>query len=177
MSQNEGNISGHLVAFGLILGLCATFLPQTFAAPDVEPTLALSGGTGGMFTVPDVQVEETREAYIVKIPIKQPEDARQVKVEASPHRIQVSGKKPLTAGNGQVIGSTSFFRSYTPQVEIQPKSLKRTVQGHFLKVMLLKKTPSHPTATPQGPEQPETTQQPLSPQLREQLKQQAKDFI
>jgi HSP20 family molecular chaperone IbpA len=130
----------------------------------------------GFFQLPmtqDVGVNETRDAYVITVPLAHEADAEQVKVEAAGQRVKISGKMTMMSADGQhPVGTTQFFKTFTAPQPLDThkieRVLKETPQGQTLVITLPKKhsntAPSLPPSARPTPQEPkETPPPPLNP--------------
>lgn len=116
-----------------------------------------------------LKVNETQHAYVLSIPLTDPQEAAGVDVQVSPHRIQVSGKRSIGKH-----GSASFMQSFSTSSEVLPQAMTRQVQEQALVITIPKKqgrAASSPGTSPQEAPAP-THSQPsnsLNPEALEEL--------
>jgi hypothetical protein len=97
----------------------------------------------------DIAIEETSDHYVLRIPLKKAEDSSDVKVDVTPHRIEVSGQTSSeTAGQS---ASSSFMQAFTTNQEVLPNQVHRRTEQAEGKTELIitipKKANSGTTAT------------------------------
>lgn len=149
----------------------------------VELRVAQAPGWNLSLQAPQAQLDETQNAYELRVPLQHPEDEKQVKINVLPHRIEVAGKFPLTSPDGkQVIGHSSFMKSFTPAQEVLPNKVTRTVKKDALLITIAKKNPDTPKTPNPKAVKPPVKSPPvpgngLSPQIRKQLEQNSHSFI
>jgi len=116
-----------------------------------------------MESMPDsgVNVQESPTEYVLRIPLVNPADAKNVKVDVSPHRIEVSGK--VGRQEQGVSFTSSFMQSFsTSQVVLPDKMTQKTVKvgdKTELVITIPKKPGGQPNLNP-----PPAPEAPLAPQ-------------
>jgi HSP20 family molecular chaperone IbpA len=132
-------------------------------------------------TIPQVSMTETTDAYQVKIPLSQPEDEKNVQVKVDPHNVRLSGQFTLRSPDHKsVIGSTSFMKSFSPAMEVNPNGVRRLLEKNDLLVIIPKRYPGKTPINPiqPGGQSPSTpSQKPLPPDVYDQLKNRPKTII
>ncbi len=98
----------------------------------------------------NIDVAETSQAYEVRVPIEHPEDARDVQVNVTPHRIEISGQVHYGKPDSGFQGTSSFMKSFNPGVEVLPSKVQRQVKQNTLLVIIPKKTPGPVTLKKQN---------------------------
>jgi len=121
---------------------------------------------GGM---PDsgVSVEESPQAYVIHVPLVNPADAHNVKVNVTPHHIEVSGNIGRREQN--VTFSSSFVQSFsTSQTVLPEKMTQKTVKigTQTELVITVPKKPGNqsnlaPPPAPEAPIAPKSSDEPL----------------
>lgn len=96
----------------------APSLPDPLKFPDLENSIF-----GMPVPTTDIMVEETSSAYVLRVPLAKPEDSSAIKVEVTPHRIEVSGQTGSQT-DGQSV-STSFMQSFSTAQELIPGQVHR----------------------------------------------------
>jgi len=91
---------------------------------------------------PSIQVVETNTAYEIRIPVQQPQDANDVQVNVSPHRIEIAGQIHYGEKEASFQGSSSFMKGFNTSSEVLPNKVQRQVKKNLLLVTVPKKTPS-----------------------------------
>lgn len=98
-----------------------------------EDPLAPPAITGGSFfgmpmplSGAGVDVQELGDRYVLRIPLADPQDATSVKLNVSPHRIEVSGQTG-SKENGASVNS-SFMQSFTTAQEVNPDKITRRTE-------------------------------------------------
>lgn len=131
-----------------------------------------------------IGMNETEKAYELRLPIDNPDDARNVSVEVSPHRVQVSGKRIFRTPDGQQTGSSTFMQMFTTSAEVLPDKVTRIIEntdkGKQLVVTIPKKVPGQKPSTVETPITPETQDAPegeLSPEVIKKLREMKPRFI
>jgi|GEM_PF-3000118 len=110
----------------------------------------LPGITGGSFfgmpmplSGAGVDVQELADKYVLRIPLADPQDASSIKLNVSPHHIEVSGQTG-SKENGATVNS-SFMQSFTTSQEVNPDRISRHTEKNGenteLVVTIPKKTP------------------------------------
>ncbi len=97
-----------------------------------------------------LQIQETRDAYIIKAPASDSGDPKAdaqanekaLNVAVTPFRIQLSGQITNASGNGAFKSSSSFMRTFTPKQEVVPDKVTRTVEDNHVVVTVPKRFPS-----------------------------------
>jgi HSP20 family molecular chaperone IbpA len=98
------------------------------------------------FSVPEaVNVQETANAYVLRIPIANPGDADQVQVNVSPSRIEVSGQTGSKHGNSS--SSSSFFQSFATSQTVLPDKMTKKVEKAGEQNRLVVTIPKDPQAS------------------------------
>jgi HSP20 family molecular chaperone IbpA len=106
--------------------------PSTQPAPDASspPFPDMSGG--GFFGLPlpmpqaGVDVQETSDSYILRIPLADPKDASSIRLKVTPNRIEVSGQTG-SKENGTTVTS-SFMQAFTTSQEVLPGQVSRKTE-------------------------------------------------
>jgi hypothetical protein len=82
------------------------------------------------FPVPatDITVEETPSSYVLRIPLASAEDSSSVKLNVTPHRIEVSGQTGSKT-EGQSF-SSSFMQAFSTNHEVMPDQVHRLTEQH-----------------------------------------------
>jgi hypothetical protein len=90
--------------------------PATPPSPNSTASPLLAG-------IPDsgVDVQESSTAYVIRIPLLTAEDARNVKVNVTPHHIELSGNIGRQQQN--VIYSSSFVQSFSTSQTVLPEKM------------------------------------------------------
>lgn len=119
-----------------------------------------------------VNVQETAEAYILRVPVATPGDADQVQVNVTPDRVEVSGQTGSQQGN--LRSSSSFIQSFTTSQPVVPQKMSRKIEKvgeqNELVITIPKSGASKAgpqAASPALPDMPATKQR----QLQEELEQ------
>ncbi len=99
----------------------APSLPDPLKFPDLENSIF-----GMPVSTTDIMVEETSSAYVLRVPLAKPEDSSAIKVEVSPHRIDVSGQTG-SQSDGQTV-SASFMQTFSTAHELVPGQLHRQTE-------------------------------------------------
>lgn len=137
---------------------------------------------------PSIQVAETNSAYEIRIPIQQPDDARDVQVNVSPHHIEISGQVRYGQQDAAFQGSSSFLKGFNTSSEVLPNKVQRQIKKNLLLVTIPKKTPSlspvkkQPKATPKPkdvypPDADPLEEQQISPEALKQIYQSGQQEI
>lgn len=103
-------------------------------SPEQPPTPAPSStpfpGPELLFGLPmpstDIAIEETSQHYVLRVPLKKAEDSSSVKVEVTPHRIELSGKTG-SEEEGESF-SSSFMQTFTTSQEVLPDQVHRRTE-------------------------------------------------
>lgn len=127
----------------------------------------------GFFQIPmaqNVDVNETRNAYVITVPLAHEADAEQVQVNATGQRVQISGKMTMMSADGKhPVGTTQFFKTFTAPQPLDASKIERTLtetpQGQALVITLPKlhsgaAVPSAPPRTRPAPATPKETPPP-----------------
>ena len=121
--------------------------------------------------VPDsgVDVQEYAANYVLRIPLTDPVDARNVKVNVTPHHIEVSGK--IGRREQGVSFSSSFMQSFSTSQAVLPDKVTQAIQKTGSKTDLVITVPKqHPgqgnskLEPPPAPEAPGAPNAPQAPQ-------------
>ncbi len=121
--------------------------------------------------VPDsgVDVQEYAANYVLRIPLTDPADARNVKVNVTPHHIEVSGK--IGRREQSVSFSSSFVQSFSTSQTVLPDKVTQAIQKTGSKTELVITVPKqHPgqgnskLAPPLAPEAPGAPNAPQPPE-------------
>ncbi|WP_373532991.1 hypothetical protein [Vampirovibrio sp.] len=143
-----------LILFSILAGMLAILLyasfqekPQEAAArqhlnnllgqasanemlPEPQESLKLPGVDQSFFGFPmpttDITVEETSSKYVLRIPLAAAEDSSSVKLNVTPHRIEVSGQTG-TKTDGQSF-SSSFMQAFSTHQEVLPDQVHRMTE-------------------------------------------------
>ncbi|WP_303672583.1 Hsp20/alpha crystallin family protein [Vampirovibrio chlorellavorus] len=99
----------------------APSLPDPLKFPDLENSIF-----GMPVPTTDIMVEETSSAYVLRVPLAKPEDSSAIKVEVTPHRIEVSGQTG-SQSEGQTI-SSSFMQTFSTAQEVVPGQVYRQTE-------------------------------------------------
>ncbi|MBX2861202.1 MAG: Hsp20/alpha crystallin family protein [Vampirovibrio sp.] len=95
------------------------------------------------YIMPEVGVAEREDAYQIQVQLGHPSDEKSVTIKVKAHHIQVTGKFPLRAtGSGEVIGKSSFSKSFATQHTVDPNRINRTVRNNILYITISKQTPA-----------------------------------
>lgn len=91
-------------------------------------------------STPEIDIQETGNAYEVRIALPRQEDEKYVRVEANSNHIGISGKFSLVAADGKTVnGSTSFMKYFTTSTTLQPDRVTRKLMGNTLVITIPKK--------------------------------------
>jgi hypothetical protein len=74
----------------------------------------------------DITVEETSSSYVLRIPLASAEDSSSVKLNVTPHRIEVSGQTGSKT-EGQSF-SSSFMQAFSTHQEVIPDQVHRMTE-------------------------------------------------
>jgi hypothetical protein len=137
-----------------------------------------------VFQVPSVQIVEQANSYQIRVPVQRPEDVQNINLQLEPHQIGVSGEYDLKTSDGKhSLGTSSFSKSVSTDQELDPSHVKRAVEGKTLVITIAKKEGNAPSqsfgSSHKNMKTPSSNalQEGLSPEIREQLKQQAQTSI
>jgi hypothetical protein len=114
-----------------------------------------------------VRVQETAEAYILRVPVATPGDADQVQVNVSPGRIEVSGQTGSQHGNMR--SSSSFFQSFTTSQPVLPQKMSKKVEKNGEQNELVITIPKSGQANKMEPQATSPAPPDLSPSRERQL--------
>lgn len=113
--------------------------PETPTAPALPDPLKLPEMENSIFGMPvpttDIMVEETSSAYVLRVPLAKPEDSTAIKVEVSPHRIEVSGQTG-SQSEGQTV-SSSFMQTFSTSQEVVPGQVHRQTEQNGKQIELV----------------------------------------
>lgn len=87
---------------------------------------------------PSIQIQETPDVYLVKIPVNNPSDAKNVQVQVAPHHIQISGQI-ANRNNDNFYSSSSFMQSFSTTAELDANRVQKKMEGDILIVTISKK--------------------------------------
>lgn len=99
---------------------------QNPGGPDSNaPMLPPGWDLSNMFHMPDVgvQVQETPQAYTLRIPLADPKDESSVKLSVNPHHIEVSGQSGTQKDGASM--TSSFMQSFTTASELLPDKISK----------------------------------------------------
>lgn len=117
-----------------LLGQASANEPQ----PEQEP-FKLPESDHSLFGFPmpttDITVEETSSNYVLRIPLASPEDSSAVKLNVTPHRIEVSGQTGSKT-DGQSF-SSSFMQAFSTSQEVLPDQVHRLTEQNGGKTELV----------------------------------------
>jgi hypothetical protein len=100
--------------------------------PPEPPALPDNNHGGSFFGLPlpmpqaGVDVQETNDSYILRIPLADPKDASSIKLNVTPNRIEVSGQTG-SKENG-ISASSSFMQAFTTSQEVMPGQISRRTE-------------------------------------------------
>lgn len=138
----------------------APSLPDPLKFPDLENSIF-----GMPVSTTDIMVEETSSAYVLRVPLAKPEDSSAIKVEVSPHRIDVSGQTG-SQSDGQTVSST-FMQTFSTAQELVPGQVHRQTEQNGKQTELVITIPKKAGGEAKGPTDEdglgETEGDPLSP--------------
>ncbi|MCE3233842.1 MAG: hypothetical protein K0Q50_22 [Vampirovibrio sp.] len=108
---------------------------QQSQPPEQEPSAGLPGLQGGSFfgmpmplSGAGVDVQELSDKYVLRVPLADPQDASSVKLNVSPHRIEISGQTGSKRDGASI--TSSFMQSFSTSQEVVPDRIsKRTEQN------------------------------------------------
>jgi HSP20 family molecular chaperone IbpA len=93
---------------------------------------------------PSPDITESDKAYVIKVPLSQPEDAKNINVTLDPHFIRLQGQIPLKSPDGKTtLGSSSFLKAFPTADEINPSGVNRSIEGKLLVITVPKKPGGH----------------------------------
>lgn len=91
------------------------------------------GHGGGLFDMPfsalgdtGVEVRETPDRYILRVPVTKPGDADSIRLNVAPHRIEVSGQSG--SGKEGAMVRSSFMQSFSTSDEVLPGAVQRRTE-------------------------------------------------
>ncbi len=105
--------------------------PENMENGQLEPPTITGGSFFGLpmpLSGTGVDVQELADKYVLRIPLTDPQDASSVKLNVSPHRIEVSGQTG-SKENGATVNS-SFMQSFTTSQEVNPDRISRHTEKH-----------------------------------------------
>jgi hypothetical protein len=140
--------------------------PEPRRLPDFSKVFGLGMPETG------VKIEETESNYTLRVPLADPNDATQVQLDVTPHRIAISGQTGRR-DNGLSVTS-SFMQSFSTSQEVLPDQISRKMEKHDEQTELVITIPKKAgaTSTPTAPStksDPQTPNQPASPELPKEL--------
>jgi hypothetical protein len=94
---------------------------EPFRLPEVDQSFF-----GFPMPATDIKVEETARSYVLRIPLASAEDSSSVKLDVTPHRIQVSGQTGSKT-EGQSF-SSSFMQAFSTNQEVIPDQVHRSME-------------------------------------------------
>lgn len=107
---------------------------RPFTAPAL-PDLGMNPFSALPMPKTDVAVEETSSQYVLRVPLASPEDSGAVKLNVTPHRIEISGQS-----GGKENGSSfsaSFMQAFTTSQEVLPDQVHRLTEKNGDKTELV----------------------------------------
>lgn len=108
----------------------------------------------------EVDVEETPSSYVLRVPLASPEASSAVKLNVTPHRIEVSGQTGSKEGGSSI--TSSFMQAFSTSEEVVPDQVQRATEQNGdqteLVITIPKKTSGEGRPTPN--EYPELNDQP-----------------
>lgn len=120
---------------------------ETPSFPDVGQWLN-QGFSNLSQAISPVQVEETPEAYVVRVELGDGGDADQIQVNVQPHSVQIQGS--FREQSNGVSSSRQFMQSFTSQAELDPDHVTRSIENQTLIIQIPKtgKNPQEHAAQP-----------------------------
>ncbi len=111
------------------------------------PSLAQGGMTLLSNLAGGPHLEETRQSYILRVPLSEESDARAISLQVNPHHVDISGETGTHSGNSQ--SSSSFMQSFDTAQAVVPgkvtKKIERSGNSLSLLITIPKQTASTPT--------------------------------
>ncbi len=132
--------------------------PATEAEPQaIKPEAGLPSPSDLLFGFPtpqsDVGVEETSANYVIRVPLASEADSSSVKLNVTPHQIEISGQTG-SQENGKSVQS-SFMQTFTTSQEVLPDQVHRLTEKHGeqteLVITIPKKLSSKAPSLPEYP--------------------------
>lgn len=139
----------------------------TPSAPPGFPGFPLTNPTAGM---PDsgVDVQEYPTEYVLRIPLTNPADARNVKVNVTPHHIEVSGK--IGRREQGVSFTSSFVQSFSTSQTVLPNKVTQKTEKNGAKTDLVITIPkAHGGPSNAAPLPPPAPEAPAAPKASEEF--------
>ena len=111
-----------------------------------------------------VNVQESPTQYVLRIPLINPADAKNVKVDVSPNRIEISGK--IGRQDQGASYTSSFMQSFSTSQTVLPEKMTQKTEKTGDKTELVITIPKKPGAQPNY-NPPPTPEAPIAPQAPE----------
>jgi HSP20 family molecular chaperone IbpA len=121
------------------------------AEPSMSPDWPSDFGSLFNFSFPSasVDVQETAQAYVIRVPLAEPGDADRVQVNVTPGRVEISGQSGGRTDAG--ISTSSFFQSFTVK-PVLPEKMTKTVEKQGSENVLVITIPKRSQVTGQRDE-------------------------
>jgi hypothetical protein len=135
--------------------------PPGFLGLPIPNPMSMSG-------IPDsgVEVQESPTGYVLRIPLTNPAEARNVKVNVSANHIEVSGK--IGRQEQGVSFTSSFVQSFSTSQPVLPNKVTQKTEKNGAKTELVIRIPKQSTGSsniaPQPPPAPQAPAAPQAPQ-------------
>jgi len=123
--------------------------------PNIPGLATLPNPLGGMLDN-GVDVKESAEAYVIKVPINNPDDARNVKVNVETHHIEVSGQTGHQENGASF--SSSFMQSFSTSQALLPEKMTQKTEKKGNRTELVITIPKKERSQPNRQTPPATAQ-------------------